>query len=206
MRSAWRRDRRPRQRPEIDSAPVFTSSKRLPAVALAAILALSGLALTACGGSDERTSGEEGEFVKVDDTIYQVQLTRLLNPRVRPDDAYLRGQVPAQAGEQYLAVFVQIKNEGDGDYNPPRDMKVVDTEGNEYLPLDAGQSGFGLQFGEPIAPDDEAPPPDSPAATGPVDGSLVLFKVKEASATENLPLELEIPTGGDSSSKIELDI
>ena len=39
-----------------------------------------------------------------------------------------------------------------------------------------------------------------------MDGSLVLFRVKQVSATENLPLELEIPTGGDSSLQIELDI
>ena len=178
----------------------------MAAMALVALLALAGLALPACGGSEERTSGEEGELVHVGDAVYQVQLTRLLNTRIRPDDAYLRGQLAPQGEEQYLGVFLQIKNEGDKDYLPPRDMKVVDTEGNEYLPLDASQSGFGLDFGEPIAPDDEAPPPDSPAATGPVDGSLVLFKVKETSATENLPLELEIPSGGDSSSTIELDI
>jgi hypothetical protein len=186
---------------------VFTSSKRLPAIALVALLALAGLALPACGGSEERTSGEEGELVHVGDAVYQVQLTRLLNPRIRPDDAYLRGQLAPQGEEQYLGVFLQIKNEGGEDYLPPRDMKVVDTVGNEYLPLDASQSsGFGLDFGEPIAPGDEVPPPDSPAASGPVDGSLVLFKVKETSATENLPLELEIPSGGDSSSRIELDI
>jgi hypothetical protein len=179
---------------------------RLPAMALAVLLALAGLGLPACGSNDKRTSGEEGELVDAGDAVYQVQLTRLLNTHIRPDDAYLRGQVPTQGKEQYLGVFVQIKNEGKSDYLPPRDMKIVDTVGNEYLPLDATQSGFGLDFGEPIAPDDMAPPPDSPASSGPVNGSLVLFKVKEESATENLPLELEIPTGGDSSSKIELDI
>ena len=85
-------------------------------------------------------------------------------------------------------------------------MKVVDTMGNEYLPLDATQGGFGLDFGEEIGPDDVAPPPNSPAQLGPTSGALVLFRVKEQSATDNLPLELEIPTGGDESSRIVLDV
>ena len=99
------------------------------------------------------------------EAVYQVQLTRLLNTHIRPDDAYLRGQLPVQGKEQYLGVFLKIKNEGKSDYLPPRDMKVVDTVGNEYLPLDAVQSGFGLDFGEPIPPGDDVPPPDSPASS-----------------------------------------
>jgi hypothetical protein len=179
--------------------------RRLYALAVV-VLALASLALAACGGSEERSSGEEGEFIKVGAVTYQVQLTRLLNGRIRPDDAYLRGQPPATSDESYLAVFLRIKNESEKAYSPPRDMKVVDTQGNEYLPLDATQSGFGLDFAEPIGPDDEAPPPDSPAAEGPTNGALVLFRVKVDSATNNLPLELEVPTGADSSSVIELDI
>jgi hypothetical protein len=179
--------------------------RRLHALAVV-VLALASLGLAACGGSEERSSGEEGEFIKVDGTTYQVQLTRLLNGRIRPDDAYLRGQPPATSDEAYLAVFLRIKNESGKAYSPPRDMKVVDTEGNEYLPLDATQSGFGLEFAKPIGPDDEAPQPNSPAAEGPTNGALVLFRVKLDSATNNLPLELEIPTGPDSSSAIELDI
>jgi hypothetical protein len=185
---------------------VTSSIKRLPAIALALMLAAALVAASACGSDDERTSGEEGEFVHAGEAVYQVQLTRLLNPRIRPDDDYLRGQVPTPPEEQYLAVFLQIENDGDRDYTPPRDMKVVDTVGNEYLPLDATQSGFGLDLGEPIPPGEEAPPPNSPAAEGPNAGAMVLFRVKTESATANLPLELEIPTGPDSSSNIELDV
>jgi hypothetical protein len=170
------------------------------------VLSLAVLALAGCGASHERTSGEEGEFITAGEATYQVQMTRLLNPHIRPDDAYLRGQPPPTKDESYLAVFLQIKNEGDKPYNPPRDMKVVDTQGNEYLPLDATQSGFGLDFGKPLAHDDKAPLPDSPAAEGPINGAMVLFRLSLDSATNNLPLELEVPTGPDSSSSITLDI
>lgn len=168
------------------------------------VAALAGV--PACGSEEERTSGNEGELVKAGEATYVVELTRLLNPQIRPDDQLLRGQPPPPRDEQYLAVFITIQNDGSEDYLPPRDMKVVDSVGNQYLPLDASQSGFGLEFGEPIPPGESAPPPGSPAAEGPNAAAMVLFRVKLESATDNLPLELELPTGQKSSSRIELDV
>jgi hypothetical protein len=188
------------------SAAVGISRKRLPAIALAALLLALPLASSACGSKETRTSGDEGEFIHVGKAVYQVQLTRLLNSHIRPDDDYLRGQPATTGNEEYLAVFLRIENKGDAPYQPPRDMKVVDTLGNEYLPLDATQSGFGLEFGSPIPPGKLAPPPNSPAAEGPNAGALVLFRVKAESATNNLPLELDVPNGPNSSSRIVLDI
>jgi hypothetical protein len=164
------------------------------------------LAVASCGNQEERTEGEEGEFVHAGEAVYQVQLTRLLNPRQRPDDVLVRGQQPLPPNEQFLAVFLRIENEGARGYAPPRGMKVVDSEGNEYLPLDATQSGFGLAFGEEIPPGKEAPPPDSPAIEGRSGAAMVLFRVKNTSATDNLPLELEVPTGTETSSRIRLDV
>jgi hypothetical protein len=178
--------------------------KRL-AITFTVLLALGSV--SGCGGGGKlETEGEEGTFVKAGDAVYQVQLTRLLNPRQRPDDALLRGQSALPPDEQYLAVFLKIKNEGSKPYSPPRDMKVVDTVGNEYLPLDATQSGFGLDFAKGIVPGGVAPPPSSPAAEGPDAAALVLFRVKLESATANLPLELEVPTEEKSGTRIKLDV
>jgi hypothetical protein len=185
---------------------VGLSSKRLPAIALAALLLALSLVISACGSEETRTSGDEGEFIHVGKAVYQVQLTRLLNPNIRPDDAYLRGQPSPAGDEDYLAVFLRIENKGDVPYEPPRDMKVVDTLGNQYLPLDATQSGFGLEFGKPIAPGKLAPAPNSPAGEAPNAGALVLFRLKSESATDNLPLELDVPSGANSESRITLDI
>jgi hypothetical protein len=183
---------------------VRTSLKPL-ALTLAVLSALGAFA-TGCGNAKLETEGDEGTFVRADDAVYQVQLTRRLNPRQHPDDTLLRGQGPAPANEQYLAVFMTIKNDGSKPYQPPRAMKIVDTIGNEYLPLDATQSGFGLDFGTPIAPGDQAPPVDSPAAEGPDAAAMVLFRVKLESATDNLPLELEVPTSEKSGTRIRLDV
>jgi hypothetical protein len=176
------------------------------AALLALALALS-LAVVGCGNDEPKTSGAEGEFIEVGDTDYQVQLTRLLNPQQRPDDQYLRGQAPLPADEAFLGVFLRIENDGDTPYKPPRDIKLVDTTGQEYLPLDTTQSGFGLDFGEEIPASDVAPPPNSPAQFGPTSGALLLFRVKEESATDNLPLELQIPVEGEEEpSTITLDV
>jgi hypothetical protein len=179
---------------------------RFPAALLALALALSR-GLAACGEDEPKTSGAEGEFIEVGDTTYQVQLTRLLNPQQRPDDAYLRAQATLGGDETYLGVFVRIENDGDTPYKPPRDIKLVDTVGNEYLPLDTTQSGFGLDLGQEIPPGGVAPPPNSPAAFGPTSGALLLYRVKRETATDNLPLELQIPVEGEEQpSTIALDI
>jgi len=172
---------------------------------LLAALAIS-LATAACGKDEERTSGAEGEYINAGDAVYQVQLSRLLNPEQKPDDDYLRGQPALSADQVYLGVFMSVENEGKADYLPPRDMKVVDTQGNEYLPIDVSATGFGLSFSEPLKHGDFSPPPDSPAATGQEGGALVLFRLSQESATENLPLDLVIPAPGGKESHIRLDI
>jgi hypothetical protein len=180
--------------------------RRLRVVLLAAIL-VPALA-TGCGTEEEKRSGAEGEFITIGESIdMQVQLTRLLNPEQRPDDAYLRGQASVPPTEEFLGVFLIIENDGDAAYQPPRDMKVVDTQGNEYLPLDTVQSGFGLDFATPIRPNEKAPPPNSPASFSPTSGALVLYRVKQESATDNLPLVLEVPVEGqEEPSRITLDV
>ena len=183
-------------------------ARRRPAGALAALLAALFIALAGagCGKDEDKTSGAEGEYINAGDAVYQVQLSRLLNPQSRPDDDYLQNQAPLSVGEQYLGVFMTIANDGKKEYLPPGNMKVVDTQGNEYLPIQTSGSGFGLQFTDPIPPGGKAPPADSPAAGGPEGGALVLFRVKEATATDNLPLHLEIPAPGGKQSSITLDI
>jgi hypothetical protein len=179
---------------------------RSSAALFALVLALLPVA-AGCGDEEPRTVGAEGEFIEVGETDYQVQLTRLLNPQQRPDETYLRGQAPPPPAETYLGVFVRIENDGDKPYKPPRDLKVVDTQGNEYLPLDTTQSGFGLDFGEAIPPKGVAPADGSPAAFGPTSGAMLLFRVKDESATDNLPLELQVPVEGEKEpSTITLDV
>lgn len=183
-------------------------ARRRPPGPLFVLLALLAGALTvaACGSDEKSTSGNEGQYINAGDAVYQVQLSRLMNQQTKPDDDYLRGQPVLGAGQQYVGVFLTVQNDGKKPYLPPRDMKVVDTQGNEYLPIDVSSTGFGLSFTDPIAPSKKAPAPDSPAATGPEGGALVLFRMSEDSVTQNLPLDLKIPAPSGKESNIRLDL
>jgi hypothetical protein len=182
-------------------------ARRRPLEALVALLAALAIAFGAAAcGKEEETSGNEGQYIHAGDAVYQVQLSRLMNPDQRPDNDYLRGQPTLTGGQQYVGVFLTVENDGKKAYVPPRDMKVVDTQGNEYLPIDVSATGFGLSFSQPIAPNTRAPLPDSPAAAGPEGGALVLFRMSEVSVTENLPLDLKIPAPAGKESDVTLDL
>ena len=177
-----------------------------PPFVLLALLAAAALTTAACGSNEKTTSGNEGQYINVGDAVYQVQLSRLLNANEQPDGHYLQGQPVLGPGQQYMGVFLTVENDGKKSYVPPRDMKVVDTQGNEYLPIDVSSTGFGLSFTDPIAPGQKAPAPDTPAQTGPEGGSLIVFRLSEDSVTQNLPLELKIPTPAGKESNIRLDL
>ena len=49
---------------------------------LLVLVPMALLAVASCG-REELTEGEEGEYIHAGDAVYQVQLTRLLNPRQR---------------------------------------------------------------------------------------------------------------------------
>jgi hypothetical protein len=176
-----------------------------PGLALAAV-ALAAVALLAACGEEEELDVVEGEPVELGELSFNVQLTRFLNPDDPEDEAYLRGQPLRSADQQYLAVFMTVDNEGDQPAELPSTMTIRDTRDNTYQPLDSA-SVYALELGTTLPAGDELPRPDTPAATGPIRGAMVLFRVDRA-VTENRPIELEIPsasTGGEQA-QVELDI
>jgi hypothetical protein len=159
----------------------------------------------ACG-EEETSEVVEGEPIELGELAINVQLTRFLNAADREDREYLVGeQVPAPAGEEYLAVFMSIENESDDAVELPgaEDFKVLDSTGTEYEPVEI-ESVFALPLGEEVPGDATIPEPDTAARSGPIQGSIVLFAVSE-DISENRPLELEIDAGGEQGTVV-LDI
>jgi hypothetical protein len=175
--------------------------------ALAIALSLAVVLVGAAGcGEEEKENVVEGEPLELADLKLNVQITRFLNPSDREDGDYLAGQqVPPPAGQEYFGVFIEIDNEGSEDARLPTaaDLSVVDTTGQAYEALDS-DSPFALDLGGSIDAHSEVPAPDTPAASGPTQGSIVLFLVP-SNVGENRPLELEISYRGEDGT-IELDI
>jgi hypothetical protein len=183
----------------------LASTTRLGAV-LAAVLAIAaGVVFSGCDTAPENANQvTEGQGIKLDDLLFNVQITRELNPFDTEDKAYLVGQKPLGPDQYYLGVFMRVQNEGDTSAQVPTDMSVVDTVGAAFKPLPS-DSLFALGLGDTIHPGDQLPEGESVAANGPIEGSMVLFRI-DSSAIQDRPLTLHITTSTGSTGEVELDL
>lgn len=178
--------------------------RKTPTLVLLVLALLSLGALAACGDEEQELHTEEGAPLELGELRYNVQITRFLNPDAVEDVGYLKGLVRPPRGQDYLAVFIRIENEGEEAERIPFTFPIVTSRGEEFEALEI-ENPFALEPGSEIPAGGQLPEIDSPAASGPIKGSMLLYLIDE-SATENRPLELEIagPDGEDGS--IALDI
>jgi hypothetical protein len=188
--------------------------------ALLAILLVCAVALAACSddshtrvttGTYAGESGQNAPYLNVGPLIYEVQLSRELNPYDTEDASYLAGLTPAQRkltpGEEWFAVFLQVYNESPTTHPSATSLTISDTQGNVYLPIvPAPTNEFAYRPG-PLAPKARIPALDTVAASGPTQGALLLYKIKVVSL-DNRPLELKIldPRNPRESAAAELDV
>jgi hypothetical protein len=184
---------------------------RIPRAALACLLAL-GLAFGAAGCQKKHKAGEplrEGLDVLVGGVDFNVFITRQLNIKDPEDSGYYSGP-EAPPGSALYGVFVEVCNHGKHAAQAADTFTIVDTQGNEFKPLELPRDNLFAYRSRRLAPGDCIPTPGSIPATAPTSGSLVLFKLP-LTATENRPLELEIDgadaaTGKPARGRVELDI
>jgi hypothetical protein len=191
-------------------------TNRRPRLLLLTALALvATVALAACGGQkDPTTHGEsEGSYVQAGPLVYQVQMSRELNPANVEDVEYLEGlpsDTPPLAGdEEWFGVWLRVQNATDHTHRDASEFRIVDTTGAEYEPIALPATNpfayrpalLESSSGQPVQPD-----PESGAGSGPIQGSMLLFKLRTA-VYANRPLELEItPPEGGSASSVVLDL
>jgi hypothetical protein len=177
---------------------------RKPA-ALAALTAVLALGVVAGCGEEETSHVVEGEPIELGDLRFNVAITRFLNPDDVEDAEYLEGLPPPAPGHDYLAVFLDVENEGDEDATLPtaEQIEIKDTTGEHFEPIET-ESLFALELGAPIEAGAEVPEEDTAARSGPVQGSFILFELP-VEAESNRPLELELTADGEDGT-IELDL
>lgn len=178
---------------------------RLGAVVVLTAALVAGFLLAGCDTNPEDTlSVDEGEPMQLGDLVYNVQISRILNPSDGEDSAYLVGQPPPPNNEFYLGVFMEIENQAGSVQRVPTAFRVVDTGETEFDPVPS-HSLFALDLGGRVRPNGELPEPETTAANGPIQGAMVLFLIDRA-ALEDRPLVLHIPSSTGSVGDVELDI
>jgi hypothetical protein len=193
---------------------------RIPRTWLLALLLLPVLALSACSddshtrvttGTYAGESGQNAPYLNVGPLIYEVQLSRELNPYDTEDAAYLKGLTPAQRtlrpGEEWFGVFMQVYNESSAPHPVSTSLTISDTQDNVYSPIvPALTNEFAYRPGL-LGPKARLPALNTVAADGPTQGALLLYKIKIVSL-DNRPLELKIvdPLDPSQTASAELDV
>ncbi|HEX3391556.1 MAG TPA: hypothetical protein VHS55_03245 [Solirubrobacteraceae bacterium] len=189
-------------------------------LALLALLLLAAIGLDACSdnshtrvttGTYAGESGQNAPYLNVGPLIYEVQLSRELNPADTEDAAYLKGLTPAQRklvpGEEWFAVFLQVYNESSAPHPAATALTISDTQENVYTPTIPNATNEFAYRGGLLGPKARIPALNTVAANGPTQGALLLYKIKIVSL-DNRPLELKIvdPFDPRQTAQAELDV
>jgi len=175
--------------------------------------AATAASISGCFLEEEHEEGEalrEGLAVKVGGIEYTVYITRELNPALPDDRGYWQGE-EAKPGFALYGVFLQACNRSDDDdeledgtYEATDEFIVVDTQGNEYEPLEVDEENVFQYHAGSVEPGTCIPEEGSLAQLGPTAGAMVPF-LFPLEAGENRPLELEIHAAGEEGL-VELDL
>jgi hypothetical protein len=195
---------------------MFSRLRKLPLVvlALAAVLALS-----ACGDSHTRVTtgtyaGEGGKaapYLDVGPLVYQVEVSRELNPFNSEDASYLQGvsegESKSEPGKEWFAVFIQVYNTTNQPHQAAEEFTITDTQGHKYTPLALSQTNAYAYRGGTVPANGQLPLPDTTAGEGPTAGALLLYKIPVESLS-NRPFQIKIvdPTDPQQTASAELDV
>jgi hypothetical protein len=195
----------------------MSSAQRKLSFALFAVL--GSLLLAACGNSHSRVStgtyaGELGvgaPYLNVGPLVYQVQLSRQLNPWDTEDSAYLQGLPPSvrrlSPGQEWFGVFLQVYNHSARPRLAASRVTVSDTQGIAYVPVTPGPANEFAYRGGIVPANGRLPVLDSVAANGATQGALLLYKINLVSL-DNRPLKVTIvdPINARRGASAELDV
>lgn len=162
------------------------------------------LGLLGCGdeepGIDE--PAREGLAIGLGGIDYTVFITRELNPRITPDNAYVTDEAPP--GEALYGIFLRACNTSDDQRAAASEFTVTDNQHNTFEPEPLPADNHFAYAPVTLEPKECIPEAGSVAQLGPTAGSMLLFKFPLEN-TENRPLELEIEQNGEKRT-FELDI
>jgi hypothetical protein len=189
------------------------------------VLALALLALVAAGcGNHPKTGTEsavdgsavaetEGIYLDINNLKYQIELSRYMNPNDVEDAEYLKGlpggETRAGGTDTWFGVWVRVQNVTDETHPVADNWEIRDTLGHVFrpIPIDTNVNVFALDKTAQVPPNTVLPLSSSAAGQGPIQGSLILFRIKNDSL-QNRPLELRFTNGlqGGGTGIYDLDV
>ena len=175
-----------------------------PLMLAAAVLALMVMGLAACGYSDDSTSVNEGEVLKLGELKYTVAFSRYLNPNDSEDAAYLAGQPKAPDGSHYFGVFLEVQNPTSESQKLTSTMTITDATHKTYK-LTPSESLYAMPFGTELEEHEQIPVLDSTAQQGPLQSTVALFLLPEE-VSSNRPLLLHVPGRNGEAGTVILDL
>jgi hypothetical protein len=151
---------------------------------------------------------QEGMYIDYGDLTYQVQLSRYLNPGDPEDKQYLQGlpegispQLPGD--ETWFGVWMRVKNYSGRTLTPTSTFSIVDTEKDVFRPVPLAPTNPFIYTPKPLLQSQLIPEPETAQASGPIQGSLILFRLT-TDALQNRPLTLQI--GESEPATMDLDL
>ncbi|HEX5782158.1 MAG TPA: hypothetical protein VFX80_09555 [Solirubrobacteraceae bacterium] len=181
-------------------------------------LALTALVAAGCGHDEDaataiqQTAETEGLYVDVNGLKYQIQMSRYMNPNDVEDQQYLvglpEGTPEPSEDEIYFGVWVRVENTSEDETRPAASIwEIHDTQENVYrpIPIDTDINPFAFNPGD-VPPKTVIPLASSAAGQGPIQGLMLLFKIRNESF-QNRPLELNFRNGGSGQvGTYDLDV
>jgi hypothetical protein len=167
------------------------------------LLATALVALAGCGGGTGvvTTAETEGLYLDINGLKYQIEMSRYMNEADDEDAEYLVGlpesTEPPAEDETWFGVWVRVENTSEDETRPAADTwEIHDTQENIYrpIPIDTDINPFVFEPVD-VPPKTVIPLADTAAGQGPIQGSLLLFKLK-VDSLQNRPLELKFSNGG----------
>jgi hypothetical protein len=194
-------------------------STRLRKFSLALPALLAVLAVSGCGDSHTRVttgtyageSGKNAPYLNVGSLVYEVQLSRQLNPYNSEDASYLQGLTPTQLklepGQEWFAVFMQVYNQTSQPQPAANSITITDTQENTYTPIVPDETNPFAYRPALVPANGQLPTPGTLADDDPAEGSVLLYKI-EIVSLDNRPLELKIvdPNDPSATASAELDV
>ena len=181
--------------------------RRIAGLAPLLLIAIFALSLVGCNKDIETIEAKEGGRIKLDNLFYQVQLSRMLNPKDTEDRYYLLDQPTPAKGEAYFGVFMRVDNED----NPTRlmpigikNMKIKNASDDVFTPIPVKGAGWAYEP-VPLGKGAFLPVQDTPAGIGPIRGGLILFKIPY-DGLDSRPLKLYIKSPSGKIGQITLDV